>query len=337
MTTQSPLRFGILGAANIARAFANGVRPSTCVEVVALASRDAAKGQAFAQEIGVGRVHASYDALLRDPEVDAVYIPLPNTLHAEWVMRAAQAGKHILCEKPLAISAAETRNMFEAAREHGVHLAEAYPYRAQPQTLKLRELLAEGAIGRPQLIQASFGFPFSDPANIRLSPALGGGALLDAGSYVASFVRMVAGKLPQRVHACAQWASSGVDRTLVATLAFEDGLMAQMACSFATAFHRNALVVGDAGSLQTSFLNSPPEGGPASLQLRRGLRATVPLETIETAGGNGFLAEAEAFEKLVRLGAAHWTGSTPEESIDTAVMLDALLQSAKTGDWVGLQ
>ncbi len=336
MTNLHPLRLGILGAANIARAFAHGVAPSPHLEIVALASRDPEKGRAFAQEIGVARVHASYEALLQDQDVDAVYIPLPNALHAEWVIRAAEAGKHVLCEKPLAVSAAQTRAMFDAARKHQVQLAEAYPYRAQPQTLKLRELLAAGTIGKLQLIQASFGFLFSDPANIRLNPALGGGALLDAGSYVANFVRMVAGELPSRVHASAHWAQSGVDRTMVATLEFRSGLLAQIACSFATAFHRRALIVGDAGSLHTTFLNSPPEGGPPTIELRQGVRATAPLETIETAGGSGFLAEAEAFWKLVAQGPAHWTGTTPQESIDTAVILEAILHSAKAGDWVAL-
>ena len=331
------LRFGILGAANIARSFARGVAASERVSIVALASRDADKGRAFAAEIGVERVHASYEALLQDPDVDAVYIPLPNSLHAEWVIRAAQAGKHILCEKPLAVTAAETRAMFAAAHKYGVHLVEAYPYRAQPQTLKLRELLDSGAIGRVQLIHASFGFIFSDPANIRLDPALGGGALLDGGSYAANFVRMVAGELPSRVMASARWTDSGVSRTVVATLEFGSGLLAQISCSFATAHHRHALISGDSGILETTYLNHAPEGAPLVIHLRRGIRNTALRETIETPGGDGFLAEAEAFERLVTLGAGHWNGSTEQESIDTAAILEAIQLSAKTDAWVRLE
>ena len=123
----------------------------------------------FARELQVPHVHPTYEALLADPAIDAVYNPLPNSLHAEWSIRAADAGKHVLCEKPLAASAAEALAMFEAARRNKVYLVEAYPYRAQPQTLKMRELLAAGAIGRVQMIQAFFGFSLSDPADIRMN------------------------------------------------------------------------------------------------------------------------------------------------------------------------
>ena len=189
----NPLRIGILGAARIARLFVEGVRASRLVSVTAVASRDVNRARAFAQDANVARVHSSYEDLLGDPEIEAIYIPLPNNLHATWSIRAAQAGKHVLCEKPLAATAAEARAVFEAAKKHGVYAVEAYPYRAQPQTLKMRELLAASAIGRLQLIQASFGFPLADSANIRMSPDLAGGALMDAGSYPISLVRTVAG------------------------------------------------------------------------------------------------------------------------------------------------
>ena len=160
--------------------------------------------------------------------------------HAEWSIRALDAGKHVLCEKPLATSGQEARAMFDAAKRNDRRLAEAYPYRAQPQTLKLGDLLRQNAIGRVQLIQASFGFPLADAANIRMNPALAGGALMDAGCYPVSFVRMVAGSRPARVQALAQWSDSGVDRTLVASLEFASGLIAQISCTFATARHRRA-------------------------------------------------------------------------------------------------
>src|SRR6478752_7119006 len=215
-TSSSPtLRIGILGAANIARLFAAGVRASQSVSVAAIAARDARRAQVFADEVGIACVHPTYEALLADPTIDAVYNPLPNSLHAQWSIRALDAGKHVLCEKPLATSGGEARAMFDAARRNRRHLAEAYPYRAQPQTLKLRELLQQNAIGRVQLIQASFGFPLADAANIRMNPTLAGGALMDAGCYPVSFVRMVAGSRPARVQALAQWSDSGVDRTLV--------------------------------------------------------------------------------------------------------------------------
>ena len=329
-TSSSPmLRIGILGAANIARLFAAGVRPSQKVAVVAVAARDAGRARKFADETGITRVHPTYDALLADPAIDAIYNPLPNSLHAEWSIRALDAGKHVLCEKPLATSGQEARAMFDAAKRNDRHLAEAYPYRAQPQTLKLGELLHQNAIGRVQLIQASFGFPLADAANIRMNPALAGGALMDAGCYPVSFVRMVAGSRPARVQALAEWSDSGVDRTLVASLEFASGLIAQISCTFATARHRHAFIAGDEGTIATSYFNDTSATFPPLLELRRGTGWDAQRDIVETASTNGFLAEAEAFRELVVNGPAHWTGATPDESIDIALTLEALAASAR--------
>ena len=332
--SSQPLRLGVLGAANIARSFIAATAASPLLKVTAVASRDAAKGAAFVKETGVAKSFASYEAMLASPEIDAVYNPLPNTLHAEWTIKAAAAGKHILCEKPLATSAAEARAMFAAARKNGVHLAEAYPYMAQAQTLKARELIASDAIGKPRLIRASFGFSLSDPANIRMKPDMAGGALMDAGSYAVSLVRILGGECPARVLALARWASTGVDSTIVATLDFKSGLIAQVSASFSTANHRAAQVIGDAGSLETTYLNHPPAGGPAAVYIRRGVAVTPAPEMIEVAGGNGFLAEAESFARLISDGAAHWTGASEQESIDIALTIDALRASARSGGWV---
>jgi len=325
-----PVRIGVLGAAKIARLFAEGVRPSRKVVIAAVASRDVDRAAAFARDANIARVHASYEALLADPEIDAVYVPLPNNLHAAWSIRAAEAGKHVLCEKPLAASAAEARAVFEAARRNSVFVVEAYPYRAQPQTVKLGTLLAAKAIGRLQLIQASFGFPLSDAANIRMSPALAGGALMDAGSYPVSLVRTVAGERPIRVYAVSRWAESGVDLTTLATLEFAGGLLAQISCSFATARHRHAFIAGDAGSIHTTYFNDTSPTFPPLLEVRRGTGWDAQREVVETASSNGFLAEAESFHDLVRNGWEHWLGATPDESIDIALTLDALAVSART-------
>jgi predicted dehydrogenase len=326
-----PLLIGVLGTAKIARAFVEAVAPSKLVTVAAVASRDAARAAAYTRETGIPRSLGSYEALLAAPDIDAVYNPLPNTMHAEWSIKAAAAGKHILCEKPLAVSGAEARAMFEAARRHRVHLVEAYPYLAQPQTLKARELVATGAVGRLQLIRSTFGIVMSDPANIRLKPDLAGGALMDAGSYAVSFVRVMAGERPSRVQATARWAETGVDRTLAATIEFKTGLIAQIAASFATAYHRHGQVIGDAGWVETTYLNHPPAGGPPVIHVRRGPTITDAVETITVAGGNGFLYEAESFARLVAGGPSHWTGATPEQSIDIALTLEAIARSARSG------
>jgi len=331
-TLSRALRIGVLGAANIARAFCEGVRPSHKVNVTAVASRDAEKGRAFAQEIGIPQVHATYDALLADPAIDAIYNPLPNNLHAQWSIRAAEAGKHVLCEKPLATSAVDARAMFDAAQRNGVYLVEAYPYRAQPQTLRMRELLKAEAIGRLQVVQAAFGFPLTDTSNIRMNPALAGGALMDAGCYPVSLVRTIAGERARRVHAMAKWAASGVDLTLLASMEFPSGLLAQISCSFATLRHRHAFIAGDAGSIATTYFNDTSNAFPPRLEVRRGSGWDAKQETIETSASNGFLAEAESFHDLVAHGWDAWTGVSPEESVDIALMLEAIAASARTGD-----
>jgi predicted dehydrogenase len=320
---------GVLGTASIARLFIAGVRPSNLVEVTAVASRDAARAAAFAKEEGVGAAHGSYEGLLADPDVDAIYVPLPNSLHAEWCIRAAEAGKHVLCEKPLAVSSAEARAMFAAASAHGVRLVEGFPYRAQPHWLRLMELLKSGLIGEVSSIQAAFGFTMADRANIRLNPELGGGALMDAGTYPVSLVRAVAAQRPTRVYAAARWHSSGVDQTLVATLEHANGLLAQISCSFAAGVHRYAAIVGSTGVIHTSFLNSPPPDRPAVLHLKRTLTGGATDEAIEVPALDGFRAEAESFAQLVRRGTAWWTGATPEESLDIMATLEALLQSSR--------
>jgi predicted dehydrogenase len=274
--------------------------------------------------------------MLADREIDAVYNPLPNSLHAEWSIAAARAGKHVLCEKPLAASAEEARAMFAAARTYGVHLVEAYPYLAQPQTLKMRELLMDRAIGEVRLIQASFGFTLTDRGNIRLNPRLAGGSLMDVGVYPVSLIRIIAGQRAARVQAAARWtdggeAGSGVDNAMAATLSFDSGLFAQLTCSFGSALHRQALIVGAAGVIQTTYRNHTSAEQPGVLSLRTGSGPQAVDGIIETPPINGFLAEAESFERMVREGATHWIGATPEESVDIMATLEALLRSARSG------
>lgn len=339
-----PVRFGILGAANIARAFTRGVAASSIARVEAVASRTEAGAKAFAAELGIPRAHGSYEALLRDPAIEAIYIPLPNDMHAEWSIRAVAAGKHVLCEKPIAVGAEEARAMFDAARQHGVFLAEAYPYMSQPQTLHLRELLASGAIGRPQTITASFGFalcaadgsPLGSTANIRLDPARGGGALLDAGTYPMSLIRLAVGECPARVWATGHILPDGVDLTVAATIEFPGGAVAQLSTSMATAWHRSATIVGEHGVIETSYSNHAPSGTPLSLRIKHGAAGGVPFDVVELPGGDGFRAEAEAFARMVRLGATQWNGATESESIDTALTLQAIRTSIRKGTWVTL-
>lgn len=338
-----PLRLGILGCANIAKQFARDVGPSPQVELVSVASRDLTKAQAFAQQFGISKAHGRYEALLQDPDIEAVYIPLPNSLHAEWAIRAAQMGKHVLCEKPLTLTRASAKAMFDVARSHQVMLLEAYPYYFQPQTGDMLKLLHSGAIGQVRMVQTSFGFMLpNNPHNIRLNPDLGGGALLDAGSYATSFIRLVMGCAPQRVLANSQWTASGVDISTTALLAFDEDRMATLSCAMNTATHRRATVCGTAGIIETEYLNHTsaqavghPWGYlPSQLRVRRGTANNVGFESITSGVGSGFRFAAEAFAQVVRRGDQSAIDRATQASLDIAATLEALRTSAKTGQWV---
>jgi len=328
------LKIGIIGTARIARSFCAGVRNSQKVVVTAIASRAQASADAFAKEFGLAKAYASYQALLADPQIDAIYNPLPNALHAPWSIRAAEAGKHVLCEKPLGPTFADVIAIQASAKRHGVHIVEAYPYLAQPQTQLLRQLVRDGAIGRLRAIQALFTFPLRDWSDIRTDPALGAGALLDVGCYPISLARVLAGARATRVSAVADFTETGVDRTLVATLEYADGLLAQISCSFAAANMRYALILGDQGAIETNYWNHTNPERPAELRIKRSPGPEAVFETISTTQINGFLSEAESFADLVAGGA--WTGATALESLDIAAVLDAAAASARAGAPVDL-
>ena len=340
INTGAVLRLGILGCASIARQFTRDVMPSTRVKVVTVASREAATAAAFAAATGIPRHHGSYEALLDDPEVDAIYLPLPNSLHAQWAARAAAHGKHVLCEKPLALSRAEATTMFDAARQHGVVLLEAYPWLFQPHAVAMLDLLKSGAIGEVRLIQASFGFTLANvETNIRMKPELGGGALLDAGSYPLSLIRWVMGCAPEKVEASARWAATGVDIATNATLHFPGGRTAQMSCAMDTANHRHATIAGTQGSILTEYLNHTSEvaaGGqhgylPNELRVRRGTANTIPLEPVAAATGSGFRYAAEAFARMIADADVDAVEQAAAASLDIASMLEAIAASARSG------
>src|SRR5262245_11605998 len=220
MTTSPALRWGILGCARISRrGLIPGIQGSSTGTLAALASRDPATARAWAEEFQVPAAHGSYQGLLDDPAVDAVYIPLPNELHRPWTFAAADAGKHILCEKPLALDAAEAEEMVAYCRSRGVLLMEAFMWPHQPRTAAIRTLVAEGAIGELRLVRSSFSFPI-DAGDWRLDPARGGGALWDVGCYGVSTARLFAGSEPSEIRSFAHFGPSGVDMTLAAEFLF---------------------------------------------------------------------------------------------------------------------
>ena len=324
------MRWGVISTGWVARTFINALRGSEEAHVVAVASRDGQRAAALAAEAGVPRAYGAYAELLIDPEVEAVYIGLPNSLHAEWTIACAHAGKHVLCEKPLATSRAEAETMFEAARDAGVWLMEAFMYRFHPQTLKVQELIAEGAIGDVRLIRSTFSFTVADPNNVRLSATLAGGALMDVGCYPVNFARMVAGGAPERVAAAARWAPSGVDEMLAGTLEYPTGAIAQITCSLSASRVHSAHVIGSAGSIELDQAFTLPFDQPTRIRLRRGVRG-AEVEEIEIAPVNHYRLEAEAFGRLVQAG--HGVHGLPEmpliETLDNLATIEALMLAAR--------
>lgn len=341
MTLQTPLRIGILGAANIAKQFARDVGDSPDVRIAAVASRGIEKANAFAETYDIPGRHGSYEALLADPEIEAVYIPLPNTMHAPWCIKAAEQGKHVLCEKPLTLSRREAGAIFDTARRHGIMVLESYPYWFQPQT---SAMMAE-IKGPVRYMQASFGFTMSNPVdNIRNNPDLGGGALLDDGSYPLSLIRMVMGEAPLSVRADATMASTGVDISTMATLFYSGDRRVQMSCSMNAGQHRRAVIVGENFTVETEYLNHTSDHVPnergyitSGLRARHGVLGSISFETITSPDGSGFRFAAEAFARMVRTADKATFERYAAMSVDIAAMLEAIALSARTGEMVALE
>ncbi len=322
-----PLRIGILGAAKIAASFATGARLSSRVEVTAVASRERGRAEAFAATHGIERA-CSYDELLADPAIDAIYVALPNSLHAPLSIAAAGAGKHVLCEKPLAMSEDEAREMFAAADDSDVILVEGFPYMFQPQTLEIERLVAAGAIGEVRTVYAAFGFAIAEPGNIRLDPALGGGALMDAGCYPVSFARQIFGSRPLHVSAVARW-EGGVDMTLAATLEHAGGGIAQVSCSFDTGLHRRAIIAGSTGVIETDYANHTFRAESPGFRIRHGSDWQSDFELVAVPREDGFRLEVDAFAELVESRDREALAARRAASLDNAWTLAAILESAR--------
>jgi predicted dehydrogenase len=327
------LRIGILGAARIAASFMVGAKLSPRIEVVAVGCRDRARGDAFAAKHGIARA-CTYDELIADRGIDAIYNPLPNGLHAPWSIAAARAGKHVLCEKPLALSEPEAHTMYAAADAANVVLLEAFPYMFQPQTLEIERRIAAGEIGEVLTMQGAFGFAMrarDKREECRLDPALGGGAMFDVGCYPMSFARQIFGARPVRVAASARWVD-GTDRTLVANLEYPDGGLAQISCSFASAGHRRALIVGTAGTIETDFANHTDREPAPSFKLKRSTDHLAPVEAVAVPREDGFRLEIEAFVDLIeRAARGDHTAERARRtaSLDNAWTTTAILDAAR--------
>lgn len=321
-----PLRWGILSTANIGRAAViPAIAASSNGVLSAVASRDADKARDFAEANGIPRAHGSYEALLDDEEVDALYVPLPNSLHKEWTLRALERGKHVLCEKPLALDAAECREMAAAAETHGRVLMEAFMYRFHPRTERVLALLREGAVGQLRQIRSTFTFRLRSDTNIRLDPDLGGGALMDVGCYCVNVSRTLAGDEPVEAQAFATWTDRGVDAELSGALRFESGLVARFDCALTLERRERFEVAGTDGTLvvDSAFL---PGTGDVDVHTQRGREG----ETSETVtGADEYRRMVEHFADAVRTGAP--VRYAAEEAARNMRAIEALYASARDG------
>ncbi len=254
------LRFGILGCGNIAGQFARDAPTARRSVVTAAGSRSRETAETFAQEHGIARAHGSYGALLKDPEVDAVYLTLPNTLHREWAIKALEAGKHVLCEKPLAMSAADAEAMFDAADKHGRVLIEAYMYRTHPLTKAVVDAVRGGAIGELRYVRASFSYRTRHvDGNIRFDASLGGGALMDVGGYCLSYARLLAGCEPDGFEVFGHVDEHGVDDYTAGSLRFDGGrVLATFTCGMAAQADNGLHLGGTEGYLDVPVPWKPP-------------------------------------------------------------------------------
>jgi len=320
------IRWGVLGTANIGRAAVNpAIVASRNGRLVAVASRSADRARAFAEANGVPSYEGSYQALLDRDDVDAVYCPLPNSEHRAWTVRAAEHGKHVLCEKPLAVSSAECLAIDAAGRVNQVVIMEAFMYRFHPRIERLLSLVREGAIGELRMIRSAFTFRLAHMENIRMRPDLGGGALMDVGCYCVNLSRTVAGAEPIEAQAFAVWAPTAVDERLVGTLSFPAGVLAQFDSALTIERRELVEVVGTDGSLSltNAFL---PGTAPVAIELRRG---RDQMERIDIDGVDEYRLMVEHFADCVL------EGATPRydarEASQNLRAIEALYRSAKSG------
>jgi xylose dehydrogenase (NAD/NADP) len=316
------LRWGILGTARINRRIIPAMRLAARSELIAVASRDLARAERFAAEWSVPRAIAGYQALLDDPTLDAVYIPLPNTDHVPWALAAIAAGKHVLCEKPLALDPADVDRIAAAAAAAGVVVEEGYMYRHEPLTPRVVALVNDGAIGSVRAVISGFTFLLEPASNIRLDRALGGGALWDVGCYPVTYAQLLVGHEPKMAFAAAQWGASGVDEEMMAMLRFPGGVTANIYAGFRAPYRTWLEVLGTEGALTVP---NPFRPGPLEvLEIER----NGVIERIEVAGSPEiFVREIADFEASVLDGAPPVVSLA--ESRRTAATLVALYAAAK--------
>jgi D-xylose 1-dehydrogenase (NADP+, D-xylono-1,5-lactone-forming) len=315
------VNWGILSTADINRKVIPGAHESPKVNLLAVASRDNKRAEEYARNWEIERAYGSYEELLADSEIEAVYNPLPNTMHVEWSIKALEAGKHVLCEKPMSRNAAEVERAFEIAERNGRILSEAFMYRHNPQTRRLKQLVGDGAIGELRLIRAAFSYGLYEAENIRLRTDVEGGALMDVGCYCVSGSRLVGGE-PARVYGEARIGETGTDWVFTGTLRFPGDVLATFDCGTALVERDELEAIGSEGSL---FLDDPWHCNVPMIELRK----DGNVDRIEVERQDSYRLEVENVSDAIRGEAELLLGR--EDAIAQARALEALHRSATSG------
>jgi predicted dehydrogenase len=316
------MRLGLLSTANINRAILAGAARTGRVDVVAVASRDAGRADAYAAEHGIATAHGSYEALLADPDVEAVYISLPNGMHHEWTMYALAAGKHVLCEKPYTRHPHEAEEAFDAADAAGLVLAEAFMYRHHPQTARVARLVADGAIGRLCAVKATFTFPLRDLSDVRALPELDGGALMDVGCYCVSGIRLLAGE-PEHVRGEQVTGTTGIDMAFHGTLRCAGDVVGQFEATFRSPQRQSLEAVGEDGVLVVEAPWRVDWGGSVTL------RRDGATELVEVDEADAYTLELENLADAIEGRAPALLGRA--DAVGQARAIDAHYRSAESG------
>ena len=325
-----PLRWGLLSTANINRSVIPAIRASKRNVLTAVASRSQETGDAYAKKWEIGTVFGSYEAMLASPDVDVIYNSLPNSLHAEWTIAAAKAGKHILCEKPFALTVADVDAMAAAARENKVVIAEAFMYRHHPQTALVKSIVQSGEIGELRLIRGSFTFNISKPTDVRLNASIGGGSIWDVGCYPISYGRFLFGSEPVEAHGFQTIGASGVDEMFSGTLRFASGAMLQFDSGFRAPFRTHLEVVGSEGIIVVPRPFKPTDKedilvGPSMDELKP--RAVAGFEHL-------YSGEVEDVADAILQGKSQLVSHAESRGNIAAIL--ALLRSAQEGKTIAI-
>jgi predicted dehydrogenase len=323
MTSSSPIRIGVLGAAAIVpMALTHPARVVPEAQIVAIAARDPKRAEVFARRHKIPIVHQTYDDLLNDPDIDAIYNPLPNSLHAEWTIRALKAGKHVLCEKPIASNAHEAEEMARVARETGLVLSEAFAYRYHPLTARVKAIIASGELGKIKHIEAQFCFLLPVTNNIRFKYELAGGALMDCGCYPVSLIRFLAGSEPTIERAEARLFAPQVDHNMTADLSFGHGRTAHLECGMLSPklFRSFLKVDGEAGRLRVISPFQPHWFNWLTVHGIKGKHGEM------VRGENSYALQLRAFIKAIR--GEMELNTDPADAIGNMRVIDAIYKKA---------